>query len=81
MTINELRHDIIKDLFRIQKGEVLAAIRTYLDVIGQEGKDFEFTPEQMEQIEISLRQLDAGEAISAEEFKARRQQWLAEMSE
>ena len=80
MTINELRHDIIKDLFLIEKGEVLSAIRTYIDLIRQKGNDFEFTDEQMEEVEIALRQLDEGQGVTAEEFKSKRKAWLAEMA-
>ncbi len=76
MTTAELKKSLHSDIENINEIEKLENLKTFIDTYILNPGEPEFTPEQLEQLDISRKQAEQGIFISNEDVDKEIDEWL-----
>lgn len=76
MTTAELKKSLHSDIENINESEKLENLKTFIDTYILNPGEPEFTPEQLEQLDISRKQAEQGIFISNEDVDKEIDEWL-----
>lgn len=76
MTTAELKKSLHSDIENINESEKLENLKTFIDTYILNPGEPEFTPEQLEQMDISRKQAEQGIFISNEDVDKEIDEWL-----